>query len=77
MTATVKLFRIGARQAVRLSKEFRFSAREICIKRVGSAVLLFPKGKALDIMGKAIGKFDKDFLVYRNQPARAEQRHSW
>lgn len=53
LTATVKLFRIGARQAV-----------------------LLPKNKAWDIMGKAVGKFDKVFLVDRNQPARAEQRHS-
>ncbi len=53
MTTTAKLFRNGASQAVRLPKEFRFRAREVCIKRIGSAVLLFPKGKAWDIMGQA------------------------
>jgi antitoxin VapB len=76
MITTAKVFKNGASQAIRLPKEFRFRGGEVCIKRVGSAVLLFPKGKAWDLMGEAIGKFDKDFLSDRNQPARAEERRS-
>ncbi len=76
VTTTAKLFRIGDSQAVRLPKGFRFKAREVCIKRVGSAVLLFPKGKAWDIMGEAIGKVEGDFLADRNQPSHPERRHS-
>ena len=74
MTTTAKLFRNGASQAVRLPKEFRFRGREVCIKHVGSAVLLFPKGTDWNLMGEAIGKVDKDFLADRNQPASAEER---
>jgi len=46
MIATAKVFMNGASQAVRLPKEFRFDSDEVCIKRVGSAVLLFPKDSA-------------------------------
>ena len=48
MLATAKVFKNGASQAVRLPKEFRFDSAEVCIKRIGSAVLLFPKNAAWD-----------------------------
>jgi antitoxin VapB len=74
MTATAKLFKNGASQAVRLPKEFRFDADEVYIKRVGSTVLLFPKNAAWDLMAHAIDNFDEDFMLERNQPPRAERR---
>ena len=74
MIATAKLFRNGASQAVRLPKECRFAGREVCIKRIGSAVLLFPRGAAWDLMGGTLGKVDADFMAERQQPASAEAR---
>ena len=74
MTTTAKIFRNGASQAVRLPKEFRFETDEVCIKRVGSAVILFPKDAAWGLMADAIGKVDDDFMADRNQPRRAEER---
>ena len=74
MIATAKVFKNGASQAVRLPKEFRFDSDEVCIKRVGSAVLLFPKATAWDLMGRAIDNFDEDFMAQRNQPQHADQR---
>jgi antitoxin VapB len=74
MTATAKVFKNGASQAVRLPKEFRFDADEVCIKRIGSAILLFPANAAWDLMAHAIGNFDEDVLVERNQPRRSETR---
>ena len=76
MTGTTKIFRNGASQAVRLPKEFRFDADEVCIKRIGSAVLLFPKEAAWDLMGEAIGQVDDDFMADRNQPEQLDQRES-
>ena len=75
MVAIAKLFRNGASQAVRLPKEFRFDADEVCVKRVGSAVLLFPKDAAWHLMAGALGKVDADFMADRSQPASAQQRH--
>jgi antitoxin VapB len=74
MTAMAKVFKNGASQAVRLPKEFRFDADEVCVKRIGSAVLLFPKDRAWEVMAAAIGKVDDDFLADRRQSPRAEKR---
>ena len=74
MTATAKVFKNGASQAVRLPKEFRFDVDEVCVKRIGSAVLLFPKAAAWDLMGEAIAQAGEDFPAERNQPRRAERR---
>ena len=42
---TAKLFTNGSSQAVRLPKECRFdeTEKEVCIRKVGNMVLLFPK----------------------------------
>lgn len=74
MTSVAKVFKNGASQAVRLPREFRFDADEVRVKRVGSALLLFPKGKAWDLMAEAIGKVDEDFLTPRNQPSKPQKR---
>jgi antitoxin VapB len=74
MVTTAKLFRNGASQAIRLPKEFRFRGKEVVIKRLGSAVLIFSKDKAWDLMHEAIGQADEDFMGDRNQPAKAEER---
>ena len=74
MPMLAKLFRNGASQAVRLPKEFRFDASEVCIKRIGAAVLLYPKGAAWDLMESAIGQADDDFMPHRKQPAKPDKR---
>lgn len=74
MTTTAKIFRSGGSQAVRLPKEFRFDADEVCIKQVGTAVLLFPKQSAWALMRETFGQADDDFMRDREQPARAERR---
>lgn len=74
MTAVAKIFQNGASQAVRLPKEFRFDTDEVCIKSIGSAVLLFPKNTAWDLMSEAIDQFSSDFPADRNQPEQSEKR---
>ncbi|MCA9310059.1 MAG: AbrB/MazE/SpoVT family DNA-binding domain-containing protein [Phycisphaerales bacterium] len=74
MIAMAKIFSNGASQAVRLPKEFRFDADEVCIKRIGSAVLLFPKEAAWTLMGEALGQADDDFMSEREQPGRPDER---
>ena len=74
MTTMAKVFRNGASQAVRLPKQFRFAADQVCVKRTGSAVLLFPKDSAWDVMAEAIGQVDPDFLADRRQPRRPDKR---
>jgi antitoxin VapB len=74
MTGIAKIFRNGASQAVRLPKDFRFDAEEVCIKRIGSAVLLYPRDAAWELMREALGQVDEDFMADRNQPKDHEER---
>jgi antitoxin VapB len=71
---TAKIFINGRSQAVRLPKEYRFDADEVCIKRIGSAVLLFPKEAAWELFRDALGKADGDFMADREQPAQPDER---
>lgn len=74
MVAKAKVFWNGSSQAVRLPKEFRFDADEVCINRIGSAVILFPKEAAWELFREALGKADEDFMPSRDQPTRVERR---
>jgi antitoxin VapB len=76
MVTTAKVFKNGASQAVRLPKEFRFDSDEVCIKHIGSAVLLFAKDSAWALMEESLGQVDEDFMTPRNQPVKAETRKS-
>ena len=62
---TAKLFRNGQSQAVRLPKECRFDGDEVCVKKVGDLVLLFPENKKWDIFMRGINGFSDDFNVER------------
>jgi len=74
MSTIAKIFRNGASQAVRLPKDFRFDADEVYVKRIGSAVLLYPKDSAWDLMEATLGKADADFMADRDQPVKPDKR---
>ena len=76
---TAKLFKNGASQAIRLPKECRFAGKEVLIKRVGDALMIYPKRTKkspwqplLDLMGKA----DADFMPRREQATTVDRRES-
>jgi antitoxin VapB len=69
-----KVFTTGRSQAVRIPKEFRFRGREVCIKRIGSAVILFDPNDRLKMLLGAMGHATEDFMVHRRQPRAAERR---
>ena len=71
---TAKLFMNGKSQAVRLPKEFRFEGAEVVIKRVGDAVMLFPKRYRFSVLEKGLGELDPDFSVERKQPKKQQTR---
>lgn len=65
---TAKLFVNGQSQAVRLPKEYRFSGNEVYIKKVGNAVMLFPKELAWETFLNGLNGFTDDiFEDGRNQ----------
>ena len=69
-----KLFNNGRSQAVRLPKECRFRQREVCVAKLGDAVILYPADKGWDLMERAIAEFTSDFMSDREQPKHLERR---
>lgn len=66
---TAKIFKNGQSQAVRLPKEFRFSGKEVYIKKIGNMVLLIPQDKAWDSFIEGLNSFSPDcFSEPRVQP---------
>ena len=59
---TAKLFKNGGSQAVRLPKDCRFEGTEVYVKRVGSAVILYPKGDPWALLRESLDEFPDDFM---------------
>ena len=58
---STRIFMNGASQAVRLPAEYRFENPEVCITRIGSMVIIYPKDGAWDLLQSAIGPVTDDF----------------
>jgi antitoxin VapB len=71
---TAKVFANGRSQAVRLPKEFRFNTDEVYVTRLGSAVVLIPKGDSWSVLFDSLAGFSDDFLDRREQPVRPQER---
>lgn len=63
---TAKVFKHGNSQAVRLPKEFRFTGKEVQIKRVGAGVLLSPTRLTYEQIMTVVHRFKGP--VDRQQP---------
>jgi len=71
---TAKLFANGQSQAVRLPKEFRFEGDEIYVKKIGKAVLLFPKGEEWNMFLARLTGFSDDFMANGREEQSTEER---
>ena len=74
---TAKLFKNGQSQTVRLPREYRFEGDEVFIKRVGNALVLFPKKNSWDVLTGSLKIFTPEFMMEREQPRKKEKRESW
>ncbi|MDV7394415.1 type II toxin-antitoxin system VapB family antitoxin [Arthrospira platensis SPKY1] len=64
---TAKLFMSGRSQAVRLPKEYRFSGKQVLIRKMGNGVLLIPEEGSWKNLIDSLDHFSNDFLSNRNQ----------
>ena len=60
---TAKIFENGRSQAVRLTKEYRFTSDEVMVNKIGDIVLLLPVTNKWDSFMKAIDLFSDDFMA--------------
>jgi len=67
---TVKVFKSGNSQAVRIPKEYQVSEEELIINKIGNSIILFPQNDPWDLFKKSLSEFSDDFFAKgRKQPA--------
>jgi antitoxin VapB len=57
-----KLFTNGRSQAVRLPKAFRFEGEDVLMRKIGRAVVLFPRDAQWDMFLDGLAGFSDDFM---------------
>ena len=65
---TAKIFINGRSQAVRLPKDFRFSGKDVFIKKIGKIVVLLPKDDPWSSLVNSLDQFTDEFMDSRDQP---------
>ena len=67
---TAKIFVNGRSQAIRLPKDFRFSGKDVFIKKFGKMVILLPKDDPWSSLVNSLDQFTDDFMDNRDQPGQ-------
>ncbi|MDL2253662.1 antitoxin [Ruminococcaceae bacterium OttesenSCG-928-I18] len=73
---TAKIFQNGSSQAVRLPKECRFSGDEVYVKKVGTAVMLYPKNQVWETFLNGLDGFSDDYLADGRDQGTQQSRES-
>jgi antitoxin VapB len=73
---TVKVFKSGNSQAVRIPKEYQVNETEMIMNKVGNTIILFPREDPWELFKKSLGEFSDDFLIDgRQQPIMQERKY--
>jgi len=66
---TVKVFKSGNSQAVRIPREYQVNEKELVINRIGNTIILFPRNDPWELFKKSLEEFSGDiFSGGREQP---------
>jgi len=68
-----KIFNNGQSQAVRLPKKFRFSGKQVFIKKIDNMVILIPVENQWESIFNSLDMFSKDFMASRKQPEQKRE----
>ena len=71
---TAKIFVNGRSQAVRLPKECQFEGDEVCVQKLGDAVIMVPRTRVWDLFNEGLGEFSADFMADSREPATPSRR---
>ena len=67
---TAKIFLNGRSQAVRLPKDFRFTGKDVFIRKIGKIVMLIPKDDPWASLANSLDQFTDDYMETRDQPTQ-------
>jgi len=59
---STKVFNNGNSQAIRIPREYRFEQDEVCINKVGSVIVVFPKKDRFAVLMESLEEFSSDFF---------------
>ena len=72
---TVKVFKSGNSQAVRIPREYQVNGKEFFINKIGSTIILFPMEDPWKLFKNSLDEFSDDFFADgRKQPAMQKRR---
>ena len=72
---TVKIFKSGNSQAVRIPKEYQLSEKELIINKIGNTIILFPRDDPWKSFIDSLHEFSDDFLADgRKQPMMQKRK---
>jgi antitoxin VapB len=74
MSQTARVFKNGQSQAIRLPKAFRFSGKEVFIRREGENVILSPKPDSWEAFFASDMRPSPDFMEDRDQLEMEERK---
>jgi len=63
---TVKIFKSGNSQAVRIPKEYQVSGTEMVINKIGNTIMLFPQDDPWKLFKNSLDEFSDDFFADGN-----------
>ena len=67
---TVKVFKSGNSQAVRIPREYQVAGKELMINKIGNTIILFPTDDPWKVFRNSMKEFSDDFFADgRKQPA--------
>ena len=74
---TVKVFKSGNSQAVRIPVEYQIDGKELVINKIGNTIILFPVEDPWNVFKQSLDEFSDDFFSDgRKQPAMQKRRPS-
>ena len=72
---TVKVFKSGNSQAVRIPREYQVTGKELVINKIGSTIILFPPDDPWKVFRNSLGEFSDEFFADgRKQPAMQKRK---
>ncbi len=74
MTEIAKVFMNGGSQAIRLPRNYRFTDDEVCINKIGDAVVLTPKNSRWKGLLSSLDMFTDDFMNNDREDLKTETR---
>jgi len=71
---TAKIFLNGRSQAVRLPKECQFEGDEVCVQKLGDAVIMIPRSRVWHVFNEGLEEFSADFMADGREPSAKRRR---